>query len=183
MVITTRQMTAEQLAVLPDKGKRFELVDGELRMMSPAGNVHGRVTAFLTATLWKHVHDHGLGAVYAAETGFLISRDPDTVRAPDVAFVSKEALGQVGDVEGYLPLGPDLVAEVVSPNDSFSDIEAKSIAWLAAGTRVVWVVDPKQRHVTVYRGRDDIQVLEADASLNEPDLLPGWGITIADLFG
>ena len=90
MSTTTNPMTAQQLAALPDDGKRYELVRGELHMMSPAGHEHGRVAMRLGSQLEQHVRGHQLGTVYAAETGFLIAREPDTVRAPDVAFVSAQ---------------------------------------------------------------------------------------------
>jgi len=179
---TTQAMTAEQLARIPDDGKRYELVEGEVRMMPPAENEHGMVTARLTWRVAQHVEERNLGALFAAETGFLLARAPDTVRAPDLAFVTRERLEQVGSVEGFWPGAPDLVAEVVSPGDSFSDVEEKALAWLNAGTQVVWGVDPKQRQVTVYRSRDDIAVFQSGARLEEPRLLPGWSLRVAELF-
>ena len=119
MFEVTQPMTARQLTQVPDDGNRYELVLGELRMMSPTGGRHGRVTHNLALLLGLHVRQHDLGVVYAAETGFLLSRDPDTVRAPDVAFVNKVRLAEVDDDSGFMPLAPDLVAEVLSPNDSF----------------------------------------------------------------
>ncbi|MHB8970056.1 MAG: Uma2 family endonuclease [Pirellulaceae bacterium] len=175
-------MTAEQLAEVSQDGKCCELVQGELRMMSPAGNEHGRITVRLTWRIAQHVEREKLGVVFAAETGFLLHSDPDTVRAPDLAFVTKARQEQTGQVEGYWPGAPDLAVEVVSPNDSFSGMEEKALAWLAAGACVVWIVDPRQKHVTVYRDRDDIVVLEADAALAEPVLLPGWQVRVGEIF-
>jgi Uma2 family endonuclease len=175
-------MTAEQLAALPDDGRRYELVRGELHMMSPAGHEHGRVAMRLGSLLEQHVRRHQLGTVYAAETGFLIAREPDTVRAPDVAFVRAQRLAQLPDEDGYLPLAPDLVAEVVSPRDKFSEVEAKALAWLEAGTSLVLVVDPGTRTARVYRTKDNIAVLHEGETVSADDVVPGWEVAVADLF-
>ncbi len=151
-------------------------------MMSPAGNQHGRIAMRLSWRVAQFVEENNLGTVFAAETGFLLETDPDTVRAPDMAFVSQARVDQFGAVEGFWPGAPDLAVEVVSPNDSYSDLEKKALAWLESGSYEVWVVDPKQRHVTVYRGRDDIVVLEAAETLETGDLLPGWSLQVGDLF-
>jgi Uma2 family endonuclease len=175
-------VTAEQLAGTSLEGQRCELIQGELRMMSPAGNEHGRITVRLTWRVAQHVEREELGVVFAAETGFLLRTDPDTVRAPDLAFVTKARQERVGKVEGYWPGAPDLAVEVVSPNDSFSAVEEMALAWLAAGAIAVWIVDPRQKHVTVYRDRDNIVVLEADGTLTAPDLLPGWQVRVGEIF-
>src|SRR5688572_16805868 len=106
MTVVRRQSTAEELLRVPDDGFRYELVRGELRRMTPAGNVHGRVAMNAAWPLAQYVKAHDLGTVYAAETGFILARDPDTVRAPDAAFVSRARLEAVGEVEGYWPGAP-----------------------------------------------------------------------------
>ena len=106
MANTTNHMTADELASLPDDGNRRELVDGVLHMMSPAGGRHGRIAGRLFLRIGNHVEQGKLGEVFAAETGYLLSQDPDTVRAPDVSFVSSERLGEFADYAGYLPLAP-----------------------------------------------------------------------------
>lgn len=174
--------TAADLLALSGDGQRYELIEGVVRAMSPAGNKHGKIAMALGFRLAAFVQEHGLGAVYAAETGFLIQQKPDTVRAPDVAFVTQARIDEVGPVDGYWPGAPDLVAEVVSPNDRFSDTERKALGWLEAGSKIVWVVDPAQSHVTEYRSATDIRVLNSDEHLSAPQLLPGWEVTIAELF-
>jgi len=175
-------MTAERLAALPEDGSRCELVEGELRMMSPAGNEHGRVTARLTWRVAQFVEEQKLGTIFAAETGFLLATNPDTVRAPDLAFVTRQRMDEVGPVAGFWPGAPDLVAEVVSSGDSFTQVEAKAKAWLDAGTSIVWIIDPRQEHVTVYKSSDEITVLDQAVTLDAPHRLPGWSVCVADLF-
>lgn len=175
-------MTAEQLAALPDDGCRYELVQGELHMMSPAGGQHGRVAWRLGMLIGAFVDQRELGAVYAAETGFLISRDPDTVRAPDLAFVANEGLRRIEDPTRFVPFAPDLAAEVISPNDSFSAVEEKARCWLDAGTKAVLLVDPQNRTVHVYQRCAPIVVLRDDQELEVDEILPGWRIAVAELF-
>ncbi|MEQ8785227.1 MAG: Uma2 family endonuclease [Pirellulaceae bacterium] len=179
---TTDQVTtAEQLAARADDGRRYELVAGVLRMMSPAGNRHGRIAARLLVRIANHVEQHALGETYAAETGFLLERSPDTVRAPDVAFVARGRLEAFADHVGYLPLAPDLVAEVVSPSDSSSDVEAKVQDWLRAGVRIVLAVDPQNSTIREYRGTTQIHV-HSSGLLDLDDILPGFQLDVAELF-
>src|SRR5262245_18302860 len=117
MSTTERIYTGDDLYASPDDGARYELVRAALRKMAPAGHVHGRITINFTTPLDRHVRLHRLGAVYAAETGFKLASAPDIVRAPDVAFVRRERVEEVGDVDGYWPGAPDLAVEVVSPHD------------------------------------------------------------------
>lgn len=182
MTITPQVMTAEELLALPNDGFRYELIQGELRRMSPAGHRHGRLVLNITTPLDQHVRDNELGAAYAAETGFLLTIDPDTVRAADVAFVRQERVDEVGDTDGYWPGAPDLAIEVVSPNDLYTEIEEKVIDWLEAGTRMVVIVNPRKRSVTVYRSRAAITLLTEQDALDGADVVPGWRIAVADIF-
>jgi Uma2 family endonuclease len=182
MALGTGTVTAEQLARMPDTGDRYELVKGELRMMSPSGRRHGRVAMKLGVLLGRHVLDRGLGEVYAAETGFLLSRDPDTVRAPDVAFIAESRLQGMDEEIGYLPLAPDLVGEVVSPTDSFSQVQEKALMWIASGTKMVLVVDPQTRTLHVHRVANDIAVFDEKAVLDAGDIVPHWTLAVRELF-
>ena len=177
---TTRLMTAEELLALPDDGTRHELVKGELRSMSPTADEHGAVTSELHLHLGLHVKVHRLGQVYAAETGFLLSRNPDTVRAADVAFVRRERL--TPRQRRFREIAPDLVAEVLSPTDRARDVAEKVQDWLAAGTRMVLVVDPPRRTLTVYRPDTAPVVLTEADTLDADPVVPGWQLPVSVLF-
>ena len=183
MTVTHKPVTAEEMLLMPDDGVRRELVLGEVREMAPAGNVHARLAARFSARLFQYVEDHKLGTVYAAETGFKIASDPDTVRAPDVSFVRRERVEEVGEMEGYWPGAPDLAVEVVSPNDSYAGVEEKVAAWLGAGSRVVVVIEPRTRTVTVRSSRTEIKILTEGDMLDLGEVVPGWMISVADVFG
>jgi Uma2 family endonuclease len=182
MTTFLQTLTAQDLERLPDDGFRYELVRGQLRKMAPAAEQHGRITGTLTVSLGQHVLAHGLGAIYAAETGFLLSSDPDTVRAPDVAFISRARLEAIGPVEGYWSGAPDLAVEVISPGDTYAEVEEKVVDWLQAGTRLVVVVNPRQRLVTIYRSLAEVLVLTPRDTLDGEDVVPGWTLKIAELF-
>jgi Uma2 family endonuclease len=173
-------MTAEQLADLPDDAARHELVEGELHTMTPAGGEHGRTGARLLLRVGALVEARRLGDVFTAETGFVLSRDPDTVRAPDVAFVRAERVA-AARVPGFPVLAPDLVAEVVSPSDRAVEVAAKALAWLDAGVRLVWVVDPANRTVTVH-SPEGTRVLRGQDELDGEDVLPGFSLPLEELW-
>jgi len=182
MVEAAALIDARGLLGMRDDGQRYELVEGVLRMMAPAGGRHGRVAHSLALILGTHVRAQQLGLVYAAETGFLLAREPDTVRAPDVAFVARQRAVGIDDDQGFVTVVPDLVGEVVSPRDSFSDVEEKVLAWLSAGTRLVIVVDPSTRTLHAYRSSDRVIVLREGARLDAGDVVPGLTIAVAELF-
>jgi Uma2 family endonuclease len=177
----TQALSAEELLAKSDDGRRYELVQGELRMMSPAGAKHGRIALKLARRLGDHVEQHDLGETFAAETGFLLEQNPDTVRAPDVAFVSHARLRGLADHPGYLPLAPDLVAEVVSPNDSSSDVEEKALGWLSAGVAVVLVVDPQTKTIRDYRSAQEIRVY-SEGSIELDGVVSGYHLEVSELF-
>lgn len=181
-VATSVLTTADELLQMPDDGMRYELVRGELLMMSPAGARHGRRAARIARLLDTHASQTDCGVVFGAETGFVISSDPDTVRAPDAAFVSKERFEAVGDTEKYWPGAPDFAAEVISPKDTFHEVQDKALEWLAAGTIAVLVLDPPKRTATVYRGGGDAHVYGDQDTLDLSDAVPGFTVPVADLF-
>jgi Uma2 family endonuclease len=173
MTVVHQLITADELLRMPDDGFRYELVQGALRRMSPAGFRHGRLIMNIAASLDHHVRAHMLGVVCAAETGFLLATNPDTVRAADVAFIRRDRLDPAVEPEGYWPGAPDLVVDVVSPNDLSTEVDAKVTDWLDAGARMVVVVNPRMRSVTVYRSRAQIAVLREQDMLDGSDVVPG----------
>ncbi|MCZ6681035.1 MAG: Uma2 family endonuclease [Candidatus Poribacteria bacterium] len=174
-------MTADELLVLPDDGFRYELVKGVLRKMPPAGFDHGIRTMDLGARLHRYVKRNNIGRVAAAETGFQLAWNPDTVRAPDIAFVRRDRLPPTGQ-RGYFQGTPDLAVEVVSPGDSSREVEEKVADWLNAGTSLVWVVRPRNRTVTVYRSLTDVAILARADTLDGESVIPGFRCRVAEIF-
>ena len=179
----SRLMTSDELIRLPDDAWRYELVRGELRRMPPPGYEHGKIAMRVASRLAPFVEQHGLGETYAAETGFLIHRHPDTVRAPDCAFVTAAKLAAMAPLpQGYLAAPPDLAVEVLSPSDSYSEVEEKVADWLDAGCQAVIVIDPRRKMASLHRaGSRPSSFAEADR-LEIPDLLPGWSLALAEIF-
>jgi Uma2 family endonuclease len=178
----TKPVTANELLELQDDGHRYELVKGELRMAPPPGSEHGEVTMNLAGPLYQHVKNNKLGVVYAAETGFKLESNPDTVRAPDVAFVRMESVQQTGRLPGYRSGSPDLVVDVLSPSDRVTSVEEKVAQWLEGGCQMVWVVSPKLHTVTVYRSLTDIVTLTEKDKLDGGDVVPGFQLNVAEIF-
>jgi Uma2 family endonuclease len=174
--------TAEQLLHEATGLGRCELVRGELRMMSPAGSRHGAVAIRIATLVANHVDAHGLGQVFAAETGCILARDPDTVRAPDVSFVGRERLGG-GLPAGYFPGPPDLVVEVLSPDDRPAAVAAKTADWLAAGTRLVWNVDPADRSLVAHAADGTVGRSMPSATVPAGDVVPGFTLALERVFG
>lgn len=179
MFTQLRTMTADELLAMPDDGIRRELVDGEVREMSPAGGDHGEIGMRLGWRLAQFVETQNLGVVYTSDTGFRLARDPDTVRCPDVGFVARERYARS---RGVVDRAPDLAVEVVSPTDSYSDVRVKVHQFLDAGTRMVVVIDPPTRSVEVYRSRGERIELTDDDVLEGGDVVPGWTLPVRDIF-
>ncbi|MBK8098866.1 MAG: Uma2 family endonuclease [Planctomycetes bacterium] len=175
------RITAEQLLLRPSDAGRCELVHGEVRAMSPAGPRHGFVTMLFGARLLTHALERGLGQVYAADTGFVIERNPDTVLAPDAAFVRRERTPGK-DHRGFFEGPPDLCVEVRSPTDSRPAMQRKARAWLQAGCQVVVNVDPESQTVEIWRVDAEPQTLRGDDVFAADDVIPGFRLRIADLF-
>ena len=171
-------LTAEEFLHVRLADKRVELVKGVLVVREPAGLPHGRIVMDLARRLANHVDANGLGQVYAAETGFTLARKPDTVRAPDIAFVRSARLPSP-EPAGFPDLAPDLVVEVLSPGDRPGEVLAKVADWLSAGTNLVWVIDPKRRLARVYRHDGTEGVVAADGMLDGEDVLRGFSCSLA----
>jgi Uma2 family endonuclease len=179
MSTTANITTAEQLYAM--SLQHCELIGGELVMMSPAGFDHGRFASRIVAALENHVSRHGLGIVTTAEAGFQLAHDPDTVRAPDVAFVRADRIPPDG-VKGYFQGAPDLAVEVVSPSDRPDEVAAKIQDWLQAGCVMVWVVEPKDGTVTIHRRGNKDTILTTSDAITGSDVLPGFSMPVAKVF-
>lgn len=172
------RMTAEELVHVSWPDKVTELVRGHLVVREPPGAQHGSVASRLTYYLGDFVYRKGLGVLFAQDTGFHIASNPDTVRAPDVAFLAQARAG-VLEERGFARVAPDLVAEIVSPGDRPADVRAKVGDWLAAGVKLVWVIDPRLCTARVHRANGTVTA--GATSLDGEDVLPGFRCAVADL--
>lgn len=178
---TTSLMTAEDFEVLSD-GERFELIRGELHEVPRPGFRHAKIQMTVGRLLANFVIEHGLGEVIG-EVGVVLARDPDTVRGPDVAFVRTERLPTPDMESRLLRIVPDLAIEIVSPNDRTRDITSKVMSYLDAGVPTVWVVDPGKQRVDVWNRDQPVQEFGPDDTLEGGDVLAGFRLPLADLFG
>jgi Uma2 family endonuclease len=176
----TTLMTAEDLMANPVLNKCTELVAGHILVREPPGYRHGYVASQLLIAIATHVRAHTLGQVLAAETGFTLFRNPDTVRAPDVAFISAARVPSPMP-RGYAELAPDLAVEVLSPSDRAGRVLAKVGDWIEAGVRLVWMVDPEQRVARVYRADGTQAALSAEDALDGEDVLPGFSVRVSEM--
>jgi len=182
MTVNTGLMTADDLWRLPDDGMRHELVHGELRTMAPTGLEHADHESVFDGSLGPYVRSRKLGRVFTGDPGFLLTTNPDTVRAPDLAFIRRERLLTSGIPRGYYHGVPDLVVEVISPNDLYTEVEEKVAEWLEHGTQIVFVVNPRRQTVAVHRPGQPVRILGTDDVLSCEDVIPGWTLPIRELF-
>lgn len=174
--------TAEDLFEMADDGYRYELVRGVLRKMSPSGGEHAEIGSFLGGHLMIHVRKNRLGSTYTCDPGFRIRSNPDTVLAPDVAFVTRDRVQTIPDRIKFVPLAPDLAIEILSPGDRRPKALEKVAEWLSAGTRAVIVVDPRKKIVSVHRPSKQVLVLVEGDVLEVPDIVPGWSVAVSEIF-
>jgi len=181
MSTTSPLLTARQLEASPPDG-RWELVQGELREMSPSSIRHAWVAASVAVLIRNHVVENSLGMVIGAEGGFLIESDPDTVRGPDAALICPERIKQGLPETGFFPGAPDFAVEVISPGDTSTAVSAKSEQWLRSGCRTVWLIDPGRETAAVCTLEDGSYVMRSVEILTEPELLPGFELPVNELF-
>lgn len=181
MATPTRLLTADELLRLPDDHLRHELVDGTLATMSPPGFAHGLYGSRLQFALTSFVREHRLGVVPQG-TGFVLRRDPETVRAPDVAFVSADRIPAGPLPETYFEGAPDLAVEVISPGERSRDVEAKVREYLACGARAVWVVRPRTRTVVTHHAGESPRTFTEHDTLEDRVVLPGFRYRVRELF-
>lgn len=175
-------MRAEDLAAMEDDGQRYDLVEGKLQRMSPAGFQHGKIALRIGRLLASYVEERGLGVVVGAETGFVLARDPDTVLAPDAAFVRAERLPPEGQQRGFLEAAPDLAVEVVLPADRAGEVHDTAMRYLQAGVRLVWIVYPGQRSVAVYTPERVARLLGDGDELDGGSVVPGFRLAVSNVF-
>ena len=178
-----RPWTADDLLALADDENQYELVRGELMMMSPASPVQGRYAARLVGALGAYVEEHEWGEVYTAEPGFELQPEPEqTIRAPNVAFLRQEKIPPPDQQAGFWPVAPDLMIEIISPSESAQEVQEKVQDYLAAGTRLIWLVYPPTRTVTEYRSGAQIRHLTPDDDLEGGEVVPGFRYPLRRLF-
>lgn len=181
IAVAERLITAAELLEHPEWNP-CELVRGEVIRMSPSSARHGQVAIRVTRRLLAYVDANDAGELFAAETGFLLERDPDTVRGPDVMFLSKQRVPAAGIPSEFLPVPPDLAVEVISPSDAFSAVMEKAHSYVAAGVRLVWIVDPQTKQAHVFQPGKPAAILNASGTLSGEEVLPGFTLPLAELF-
>jgi Uma2 family endonuclease len=176
------EMSAEELGRLPRGRARFELVAGELLVMEPGFAEHGNISAEAVRILANHVIEHDLGRAFGAETGFLLTKKPDTVRAPDAAYVSHATIDRAGEVKGYWPGPPDFSVEVVSSGDRPSRVREKALAWVGAGCTLVVVLEPETGTATAFRHAAPPTIHAETETLDCSDAVTGFRPRVEELF-
>ena len=182
MTTTQVNMTADDLRQLPEDHMRHELVRGQLTTMPLNTGDHGEVSLNVAVEIGNHVKSRKLGTVMVGGVGFVLSRNPDTVRTADVTFISKGRLGKDGLSDGFVPYAPDLAIEVVCQYDMCMDIQDKIEDFLQAGTAMVWILNPRNRTVTVRRSGRDPRILRENDALSGEEVCPEFSVRVAGLF-
>ena len=178
---STRPVTGDELLRMPGLNP-CELVAGRVVRMTPTNPTHGRIEVNVAAALKQFVRTQNLGVVMAGEVGVFTSRNPDTVRAPDVLFLSHERDAHRRRQQGFLDVAPELTVEILSPTDRPDQVRRKLGEYFAAGVRLVWVIDPATRTVQVHHGRGEPLSLAPGAVLTGEDVLPGFELPVDDIF-
>lgn len=182
MSATKILFTDDDLLHMPKDGYKYELIEGELHRMAPAGGEHGVLAADFTISLGYFVKTHKLGVICAAETGFTIAKNPDTTRAPDVAFISKARIPATGIPKGYWPFAPDIAVEVISPNDTYDEVDTKINDWFNAGTILVIVINPRRNYIKAHRSFTDFSLLKPGDILTLEPVIPGFSYPVSEIF-
>ncbi len=181
-MVATHLLTAADLEAMGDEAERYELIRGGLREVEGMGGKHGAIGGDLHTHIGMHVVARDLGAVFISDTRFVIRRNPDSVLAPDFAYIRSDRL-PLGDIwDSYVPIAPDLVVEVVSPSSNEADILDKVAIYLAGGVRLIWLVRPKRRTVTVFRPHQPEIILGEGDVLDGDNVLPGFALPVSAIF-
>lgn len=174
-------VTGEELLAMGDIGPS-ELIEGRIVPMSPTADEHGGYESNFDEYLKAFVRKHKLGKVRVGEVGIYIRRNPDTIRAADVAFISNDRYAQRKSQHGYLDVPPELIVEIMSPDDRWSEVTQKLRDYFSIGVRIVWVADPATRIVYTYRSLTDVREFGEADTLTGDDVLPGFSVPVASLF-
>ena len=176
-----RLVTGEELLQHPEWGP-CELIRGKVVPVCRPNSEHGVLMTELAARLWNHVKDKKLGKVFSGDSGVYLERNPDTVRGPDVFYLRAERLPDGRVPEQYMEVAPDLCVEIISPNDTWSDMNEKVDMYFAAGVALVWVIDPRTRKAHVYKHGRDARIIPSGGALSGEDILPNFTLKLEDLF-
>ena len=182
MTTETNLLTADDLLRLHSEGVRGELIQGVLHKTMPTGREHGEIAANTAFELLLYIKPRSAGIVTTSDSGVRLERNPDTVREPDVAYFAAERIGP-GRETRYSEIVPDLVVEIVSPNDDADNVFNKARMWLSFGVRLVWVVQPETRSVEVHRSGHPVESVAEDGQVDGIDVLPGFSCSVASMFG
>ena len=174
-------LSGKELFEFGDIG-RAELIQGRLRAMSPTGYPHGIIEITIASLLRAFVRPRKLGKVLGGEVGIFIRRQPDTIRGADVAYISNARLAQNQASQGYLDVAPELIVEVLSPGDRWTDVMQKLAEYLQIGARSVWIADPGRQEIFVYHALTDVQRFTAADAISDEAALPGFSASVAEIF-
>ena len=178
----TKLLTADDLLRLYGQGVRGELIRGELHETMSTGINHGRTVMKASIQLGNFIMPRQLGTLVGSDTGIWLERDPDTVREPDIAYISAEKMPLDADIPGYSEVVPDLVMEIRSPSNSLREIREKALMWQDFGVRLVWVAYPDTRTVDVYAADSSVLTLTEDDKLDGGNVLPGFVCRVGEIF-
>ena len=182
-MVTTTLVTLADFERLGEEAEEYEVIDGMLVRREGMGRIHGRLGFDLGGYLWLHLRPGRLGELYTSDTNFLLPLDPLVLVKPDIAFIRADRLPPDTELEGPLTVVPDLVVEVRSPGDRPSTIDRKIERYRSAGVPLVWLVRPRERTVTVFAQGQEPRVLGINDVLDGGNVLPGFRLPLADLFG
>lgn len=178
--VNNKLVTGEELLAMGDIG-RTELVKGEIVYLMPTGHSHGFIEFNIGGILRDFVRKHQLGRVLGGEVGVYTQRNPDTVRGIDVAYISHERFAKVQS-SSYLDVAPELIVEIMSPDDKWTDINDKLNEYFDIGVQIIWVVNPKRHQIHVYHSLTKTEILDAEDTLTGGEILPGFSVSVAELF-
>ncbi len=180
-VLAQQMLTAEELWHLPVTHTRRELVRGEVVEIMPPGGRHGAIAVVL-AMLLRLWTQKSAGGYVGVEAGYILSRNPDTVRGPDVSYIRADRLPASGIPEGFWTLAPDLAVEIVSPSETANEVREKVRDFLQAGTPIVWTIYPRTQEVVVHTADGLARTYSGEDILEHPNTLPGFSCKVVELF-